>query len=309
MRTLLTGATGFLGTALLRKLTGPVVALVRDHCPALASECQPAPLPAATYCTGDVVGLSNIERIIAEYEIEAIIHLAGQTEVRTAATDPLGTWETNVRGTWVVLEAARRQGVARVLLASSDKAYGRTPPPYREDDPLRTDRPYDTSKACADLIARTYADTWGMSVAVTRCVNLYGPGCLTRSTLIPNTIRRVLRGEAPFIRNGGQMQRDWLYIDDAVTAYQSLLASDYVGAMNFGGGAGVSVRTIVDLILELMDSPLIPTDEPDHLGEITHQWSDTTCARETLGWAPAVSLREGLIRTIAWYREHYQPCR
>lgn len=297
MRAFITGATGFLGSNLADTIKCPVVSLVRD---------QGTIIPKSTTCYGDLSDLPRLERILAEYQIDTVFHLAAQTEVGTAVRDPIGTWETNIRGTWNMLEACRRQKVKRIIVSSSDKAYGRTEPPYLEDLPLRPDRPYETSKACVDLISRTYAATYGMSIAVTRCTNLYGPGCLTLSTLIPNTIRRILRGERPIIRNCGRMKRDWLYIGDAVEAYLQLASSEYVGAMNFGTGEAVTVADTVKLILELMDSDLEPIDEKDLHGEIVDQWTDASLAFRELGWAPCMNLRDGLDRTIDWYIDNQE---
>lgn len=302
-RYFVTGGTGFLGSALVRKLNGPVVVLVRDRF-TFVSACarQTEDLPA-TLCFGDLSDMAELERIISEHQIDTVLHLAAQTEIGVAVTDPVGTFKANVEGTFNILEACRRQGVKRVIVAASDKAYGRTPPPYVEDQPLTPDRPYETSKAITDLLARTYASTYGMSVAVTRCVNLYGPGCLTLTTLVPNTIRRILRGECPIIRNGGTMQRDWLYIEDAVDGYLKLIESPFIGSMNFGGGRGVPVIEITKAIMEIMGSDLAIQDEPDKHGEIVNQWADCSLAKKVLGWEPKHTLREGLEKSVAWYRE------
>lgn len=305
-RFFVTGASGFLGSALVPALKGPVVALVRDRAIHVAAGVNPDSfLPAhATVCFGDLSDIAVLERIMAEYKIDTVVHLAAQTEVGVGVENPVGTFKANIEGTWNLLEACRRQRVARVVVAASDKAYGRTPPPYREGQPLEPDRPYETSKACTDLIARTYSSTYNMSIAVTRCVNLYGPGCLTLSTLVPNTIRRILKGQVPIVRNGGQMQRDWLYIEDAVDAYLKLIDSDYVGSMNFGGGRGVPVIEITKTIMEIMDWDGGFYDEPDTLGEIVNQWADSSLAYTVLGWQPKHTLEEGLRKSVEWYRRY-----
>ena len=305
MRCLVTGATGFLGRALISALKYPVIALVRDLDTYVSAGAKKDRDLDATLCFGDLSDIPSLERMLAEYRIDTVMHLAAQTEISVAMADPIGTFESNIRGTWNVLEACRRQKTKRIIIASSDKAYGRTSPPYREDLSLWPDRPYETSKACVDLLARTYASGYGMSIATTRCVNLYGPGCLSLSTLVPNTIKRVLKGIRPMIRNGGIMRRDWLYIDDAVDAYLKLAVSDYVGPMNFGSGVGVSVKYMVDTILEIMHSDLKPTDEVDHHGEIVDQWTDARLARETLGWKPRFTLEDGLRKCVEWYSAYF----
>lgn len=307
-RFMVTGGTGFLGQALVRRLPGQAVVLVRDRETFVMAGAKGAPALDATLCYGDLSDADELARIIADYRVDTVVHLAAQTEIGVGVSDPLGTWRANVEGTWNVLEACRRIGVSRVVVAASDKSYGRTPPPYREDQPLTPDRPYETSKACADMIARTYASTFKMSVAVTRCVNLYGPGCLTLSTLVPNTVRRILRGEPPVVRNGGAMMRDWLYIEDAVEAYLKLIESDFVGAMNFGGGKGVTVMRIVEIILGIMKSDLPVVDEADKHGEIVNQWADCSLANRVLGWYPKFDIERGLHETVAWYREHLKAC-
>lgn len=307
MRAFVTGASGFLGSAIVNRLAQDndrqVVCLVRDKQVFKSAGLSGELFLPGTLCYGDLSDISILERMLSEYKIDTVFHLAAQTEIGVGMSDPVGTFETNIRGTWNVMEACRRQGVSRVVVAASDKAYGRTPPPYKEGLPLTPDRPYETSKACTDMIALTYASSYKMSVAVTRCVNLYGPGCATLSTLIPNTIRRILRGEPPMIRNGGRMRRDWLYIQDAVNAYMALATSSYVGPMNFGGGIGITVKEIVDIICDLMGYNGPIEDTEDKHGEIVDQWADTALAKSRLDWEPLWGIKNGLKETIQWYKE------
>lgn len=309
MTAFVTGGGGFLGAALVAATPGPVVSLVRDRETHIALGTIRRPGPGkATVVYGDLSDIGALERVMAEYQVDTVFHLAAQTEVGVGMKDPVGTFETNVRGTWNVLEACRRQHVQRVIVASSDKAYGRSAPPYIEaSTPLQPDRPYETSKACAEMIAKTYAASYKMSVAWTRCVNLYGPGCATLSTLIPNTIRRVMRGQPPMVRNGGRMRRDWLYIDDAVEGYLRLADSSYVGPMNFGSGKGWTVMEVVRMILEIMGhEDMAVEDTPDTNGEIADQWCDNSMARAWINWTPQHSLKDGLRKTVAWGEQNYQ---
>jgi CDP-glucose 4,6-dehydratase len=243
---------------------------------------------------------------------DAVFHLAAQTIVGVAQGAPLETLETNVRGAWNLFEACREAAVERVVFASSDKAYGASPElPYREDFPLRAASPYDASKAAADLIARSYAGSYGLNLAVTRFANIYGGGDLNFSRLIPETVVAVLDGRPPRIRSDGSPERDFLHVDDAVSAYlaiaTALAAEGARGeAFNAGGERPHSVREVVDLIAALADSGI----EPEYLGsgtpsgEIDRQYVDSTKLRELTGWAPRVGLRDGLERTLEWYREH-----
>jgi CDP-glucose 4,6-dehydratase len=261
---------------------------------------------------GDVRDLELLERVLGEEEVDTVFHLAAQTVVLTALHSPLSTWETNVRGTWAVLEACRRHGAARVVVASSDKAYGAHDAlPYTEDHELRARFPYDVSKACADLIARSYWHTYGLPVAVTRFANLYGGGDRNFSRLIPETVTAVLDGRRPVIRSVGSPERDFLYVEVAATAYLMVAeALESVGiageAFNAGWGRPHSVREVVELICELGPGEV----EPDYRGsgnpsgEIDRQYLDSTKIRERIGWEPRVDLRAGLQRTLDWYAAH-----
>jgi CDP-glucose 4,6-dehydratase len=242
---------------------------------------------------------------------DAVFHLAAQTIVGVARRSPLETFEVNVRGAWNVFEACREHGTARVVFASSDKAYGSSPElPYREDFPLRAAYPYDASKAAADIVARSYAHTYGLPLAVTRFANIYGGGDLNFSRLIPETAVAVLDGRAPIIRSDGSPERDFLHVDDAVAAYLAIAAaldSGAVGeAFNAGGERPHSVREVVDLIAAASGTGI----EPEYLGsgtpdgEIDRQFVDSTKLRELTGWSPHVELADGLRGTLEWYREH-----
>jgi CDP-glucose 4,6-dehydratase len=309
-----TGAYGLLGAALVRTLLDRGVELTvlrRDATPrsALVLEGLEA---RVNVVAGDVTSAGTVQRALGEYEVDTVFHLAAQTIVGTANRSPLSTWEANVRGTWTVLEACREHGVARVVVAASDKAYGSHDElPYREDFALQPRFPYDVSKAAADLIARSYWHTYGVPVATTRFANLYGGGDTNRSRLVPEAVEAALAGRPPVIRSDGTPKRDFLYVDDAVNAYLAIAeALDGEGArgeaFNAGGGRPHAVRDVVDLICRIAGTDVEPdirgTGTPP--GEIDRQYVDTTKLRELTGWAPRVELEEGLRRTVEWYRAH-----
>jgi CDP-glucose 4,6-dehydratase len=243
---------------------------------------------------------------------ESVFHLAAQTIVANAKASPRETFETNVLGTWNVMEACREQGVGKVIFASSDKAYGSSDElPYREDHPLLAEHTYDASKAAADILARSYWHSYGVPVAVTRFANLYGGGDLNFSRLIPEAVSAVLDGRRPVVRSDGTPQRDFLYVEDAARAYLAIAATlgDDAGlgeAFNAGGDRPHAVSEVLGLIAELSGSDLEPdvrgSGSPE--GEIDRQFVDSTKLRELTGWRPQVDLEEGLRRTIEWYREH-----
>ncbi len=250
--------------------------------------------------------------MLADGGIDTVYHLAAETIVGTVQADPVGGYETNVRGTWTVLQACREQGVERVVFASSDKAYGAHDElPYREDFPLQPTAPYEASKAAADLIARSFAKSYGLPVAVTRFANIYGGGDMNFSRLIPEAASAAVDGRAPVLRSDGSPERDFLYVEDAVSAYLAIAAGldrdDVRGeAFNAGSGRSWPVGEVIAMIARIADTGVEPdirgTGNPE--GEIDKQWVDPTKMREVLGWEPAVELEEGLSRTIEWYREH-----
>lgn len=313
-RVFVTGATGLVGGWLIRALLergADVVALVRDWVPE-SQLIAGALLDRVTVVRGDVCDQALLERALGEFEIVTVMHLAAQTIVPIANRNPVSTFETNVAGTWRLLEACRRSpAVKQIVLASSDKAYGEARElPYRESTPLEAIHPYDVSKACADLIARSYARTWGLPVAITRCGNFYGGGDLNWNRLVPGTIRSVFRSERPVIRSDGTPVRDYIYVEDAVSAY--LVLAEYLAAQpaltgeafNFSNDTPLAVRQTVDRILALMGCDLTPVVLNEATSEIPRQYLDSAKARRVLGWRPAFDLDEGLKRTIAWYRDH-----
>ena len=309
--TFVTGATGLLGGRLVKRLVSlgaDIVCLVRDWVP--QSELMRTQLiEHVKVVRGDVCDQSLLERILGEYEIDAVIHLAAQTIVGIANRCPVSTFETNIGGTWTLLEACRRiSTVSRIVLASSDKAYGdQDALPYHEEMPLRGTHPYDVSKSCADLIAQAYATTYNLPVAITRCGNIYGGGDLNWNRIVPGTIRAVLRGEQPVIRSDGKSIRDYFYVENAASSYMILSERMdepelYGQAFNFSNEAQITVLGLVKLILNLMDSALKPIILNEAKNEIRHQYLDASKARQTLGWKSLFSLDEGLTRTIEWYR-------
>ena len=309
---LVTGAYGFIGSALVRGLLERgvgVTVLRRDPTPRSALLIENLE-SSVNVVTGDATDSSLVERALADYEVDTVFHLAAQTIVGTARRSPLTTWEVNVGATWTMLEACRRLGVPRVIVAASDKAYGDSDDlPYREDTALQPRYPYEASKAAADLIARSYWPTFGVPVATTRLANVYGGGDLHRSRLIPEVVDAVLAGRRPIIRSDGTPERDLLFVDDAVAAYLAVAdALDGEGArgeaFNAGGGRSYAVREVVELICRIAGSNV----EPDIQGEaipyreIDRQYVDSSKLHALTGWRPRVGLEEGLRRTVDWYR-------
>ena len=310
--TFVTGGTGLVGGWLVKRLVdlgAEVVCLVRDWVPSSELIAQ-MPAGRVTIVRGDVRRQATLERVLGEYEIDTVIHLAAQTIVGIANRNPVSTFDTNVRGTWTLLEACSRSpAVRQIVVASSDKAYGEcTTLPYDESTPLRGTHPYDVSKSCGDLIAHTYANTYGTPVAITRCGNFYGGGDLNWNRIVPGTIRSVLRGERPIIRSDGQFVRDYFYVEDGAAAYTLLaerLADDrsLAGqAFNFSNEIQVTVLDLTRRILALMGSALEPEIQNRATHEIRHQYLSAEKARTLLQWRPLFTLDEGLARTVAWYR-------
>ena len=310
---LVTGGTGLLGSWLVTQLIDAgsnVVCLVRDWVPQ-SELVRSRRIEQVNTVRGDIIDRDLVERTLGEYEVEVVFHLAAQTIVGIANRNPVSTFSTNIGGTWNLLEACRRSPkVASIIVASSDKAYGdQEHLPYNETMPLEGRHPYDVSKSCADLIAQTYAASYNLPVAITRCGNFYGGGDLNWNRVVPGTIRSVSRGERPVVRSDGNFVRDYFYIEDGVAAYLLLaerLASDAAvrgQAFNFSNESQVSVLDMVELILRKMKSSLRPEVLNQASNEIRHQFLSAERARTVLNWRPQFTLESGLDRTLAWYRE------
>jgi CDP-glucose 4,6-dehydratase len=261
---------------------------------------------------GDLCDAAELKRVLAENDVDTVFHLAAETIVSTVQASPVQGFESNVRGTWTLLQTSLEHGVEGVVFASSDKAYGAHEElPYREDFPLQPTAPYEASKAAADLIARSYWHSYGLPIAVTRFANIYGGGDLNFSRLIPEAVSAALEARAPILRSDGSPERDFLYVEDAAAAYlaiaDALDRDDVRGeAFNAGGGRSYPVGEVIALIAKLSGTGVEPdirgTGNPE--GEIDRQYVDPSKIRTRLGWEPAVGLEEGLQRTLDWYREH-----
>jgi CDP-glucose 4,6-dehydratase len=313
-RVFITGASGLVGGWLVKELLAQkadIVILLRDWVPG-SQLIHSNELERTTFVRGDLSDSRFLERVLAEYEIQSIIHLAAQTIVPIANRNPLSTFESNIAGTWNLLEACRHiKNLSSVVVASSDKAYGDVPVlPYKQDMPLSAIYPYDVSKACADMISLSYAKTFNLPVAITRCGNFFGGGDLNWNRIIPGTIRSILRGQQPIIRSDGTLVRDYIYVEDAVSAYMTLTQalSESVNlkgeAFNFSNESQHNVLELTSTILRLMSSDLEPIIEGKNHGEIQAQYLDSTKANTILKWYPKFGLEEGLRKTISWYENY-----
>jgi CDP-glucose 4,6-dehydratase len=310
---LVTGATGLVGawlTRCLHEAGADVVCLVRDWVP----QCELVRsrlIDHVKVVRGDIRDRDCLERAIGEYETDTVIHLAAQTIVGIANRNPISTFESNIQGTWNLLEACRRSaGVKSIVIASSDKAYGHQDQlPYGEDTPLEGRHPYDVSKSCADLISQAYAASFSLPVVVTRCGNFYGGGDLNWNRIVPGTIRSVLRGERPVIRSDGQYIRDYFYVEDGAAAYMLLAEQVHLRpelngmAFNFSNETEVTVIDLVNRILHAMDSKLEAQVLNQASNEIRRQYLNAERARHMLAWSPLFTLDTGIGRTISWYRD------
>lgn len=309
---LVTGAYGLVGAWLTKALVkrGDRVVVLRRHPRPDSALVLDGTEARCTVVHGDLVDPAAVESAIVTHEVDTVFHLAGQSIVGIALDRPLETFEANIRGTWLLLEACRQHDVGRVVVAASHKVYEPlTSMAYHEERSLAPLYPYDVSKACADLICRAYWHTYGVPIAVTRLANVYGGGDVQRSRLVPDALAAIARGEAPVIRSDGSPERDFLYVEDAVRAYLAIAeALPRVGGEAFNAGADSvhSVREVISLLCAVTGTDVEPDVQgqgtPD--GEIDRQYVDSTKLRELTGWRPQVGLEEGLRRTVEWYRSH-----
>ena len=311
-----TGATGLLGSWLVKSLKragAETVCLVRDWVPQ-SEFVRSGLIEQVKVVRGDVRDRELLERVLGEYEIVSVAHLAAQTIVGVANRNPISTLDVNIRGTWSLLEACRRSPtVQQIVIASSDKAYGDPKVlPYTETTALQGKHPYDVSKSCADLIAQAYFQTYRLPVCVTRCGNFFGGGDLNWNRIVPGTIRSVIRNERPMVRSDGSLVRDYIYVEDAVAAYcllteQMAARPELCGeAFNFSYGVRWSVLDVVAKILALMNSELEPDIRNEATNEIKNQYLDSAKAAKQLNWKPVFTLEQGLSSTIKWYERYFE---
>ena len=311
----ITGCTGLLGSWLTKALVergANVTGLIRDLVPKSNLNWSGFN-KKITIIRGELEDYFLLERALNEYEIDSVFHLGAQTIVTIANRNPISTFETNIKGTWNLLEACRRSPkIQKIVFASSDKAYGAQEKlPYNETNPLEGSHPYDVSKSCADLLCRSYYETYHLPVCITRCGNFYGGGDLNFNRIVPGTIRSVLNKEQPIIRSNGKMIRDYFYIEDGVEAYLTLaekMDEDNIHgqAFNFSNEEPLTVLEIVDKILAVMDCELEPIILNKSSNEIESQFLSANKARKILKWKPRYTMENGLKKSIDWYKSFFQ---
>ena len=311
-RVLVTGASGMVGSWLTRWLSESgayTVAFIADTDPQ-SELIRSGTINKINVINGRLENYDDIERAINNHEVDSIFHLGAQPIVGAAGRAPRHTFESNIQGTWNLLDACRTLTplVKRIVVASSDKAYGtQSVLPYTEDMSMNGDHPYEVSKSCTDLISTTYARTYGTPVTIARCGNIYGGGDLNWNRIIPGTFRALLRGEQPILRSDGTFIRDYLHVDDVVSAYLALGENsdkpEFAGhAFNFSDESPLTVMQIFSAICEAAGKPNTkPVVLNEATGEIKDQYLDSTKAREVLGWHARVSLQDGLKKSFSWY--------
>ncbi len=313
-KVLVTGADGFIGSHVAKALVekgSEVTTIVRD----IKKESNIDVLglkKSIDTIHGDLVNYADCERAINEYGIDFCFHIAAQAIVGPANRSPLSTFESNIKGTWNILEASRLSKTMKgLVIASSDKAYGQQKKlPYTEDSPLNGYFPYDASKACAEMLAKSYFMTYHLPLAITRNANTYGPADMNLSRIIPDVIVRLLKNEDPVIRSDGTPERDYMYIKDAVSAYlvlaENLHRKDVLGqAFNFGTGKPISVLGLYKKIISLVGKKAEPKILGQAKNEIDRQYLDSAKAKSVLGWETKYTIDEGLKETIEWYKGHF----
>ena len=313
-RVFITGATGMVGSSLVRRLLQHgafIVVLVQDW-DTQSELLRSGDINRVNVVNGSLEDISALRRAVLKFEVDTVFHLGAQTIVGTALRNPLETFEANIRGTYQLLEVCREQGdlVQRILVASSDKAYGNSAVlPYTEDMPLQGLHPYDASKSCTDLLAQTYAHTYNLPVTIARCGNIYGAGDLNWSRIIPATVRAALAGQPVHLRSDGSNQRDYIFVEDVVDAFLKSAAASEQGdvrgqAFNFSPEQPYSVLEIVNTVLNVMNKThLEPIITNTAIAEIKDQYLDSSKAQRLLGWKAAHSLKAGLEKTVPWYTQ------
>lgn len=308
---LVTGGAGFIGSWLsfyLMSVGARVIVLdIKNTMHYLGGNAQQM-IGNVLFYQGTICDFNTVNNLIQKYKVQTIFHLAAQAIVGEAQKNPVEALESNVQGTWTVLEVVRKaEWPIELVTASSDKAYGtHAQLPYYEDAPLQGVNPYDASKSCADLISTMYAHTYKLPLAITRCGNVYGGGDDNWSRLIPDTIRHLYCNKNPELRSDGRSHRDYIYIEDIVAAY--CLTAESIGpkhlqgeAFNFGNNEPQQAIDVVNLIIKLMKSDLPPRILNTATHEIKDQYLNADKAKEILGWSADIDLADGLERTIKWY--------
>lgn len=297
-RIIITGSSGFIGSRLslyFRKRNATVLGLSRGN----------PPKEGATNV--DVSNYTKFSAVVKKFKPDAVFHLASVAFVEVGQAKPYETFRNNILSTLSVLEACRMFRVPRIIIASTVHVYGHGPKPYNEDEPARPSRPYETSKTSGDLIAQSYADSYNLPVLIPRFVNIYGPGDTSSSRIIPKTIQAIMQNKEPTLW-GGHVTRDYLYIDDALLAYDLLgkISDARMGKnriFNFATGNLVTAKKLIEMIISLTGKQItIKKITGVRTNELEGQDVNWSKAMEIVGWRPATDIRTGLAKTIEWFQ-------